>query len=56
MSKFFFITEAQKAQINIVLRRFITDNGASVDGLEIINDEVNQEQILITWKKKSIHC
>ena len=41
MPKSFFITEAQKAQINIVLRRFITDTGGSVDGLEIINDEVN---------------
>ena len=39
----FFTTEANKAQKNIVLSGYVTDNYGSFDRLEMINDEVNQK-------------
>ena len=38
----FFITEAKEAQENIVLSGYITDNDSFFDGLETINDWINQ--------------
>ena len=39
----FFTTEANKAQKNIVLSGYVTDNYGSFDRLEMINDEANQK-------------